>query len=88
MVDHLGFYIYRFFSLFNHLFSCFPVYSSTPIHKSIPQGTRIPPLGTLLTHSYLSGTGIYATAMNRYYNSIILAMTQNTAQIPGFLDSR
>lgn len=39
-------------------------------------------------HSCLSGTGIYATAMNRYYNSITLAMTQNIAQIPGSLDSR
>ena len=65
----------------------FPLSSSTTIHKSILLGTPSPWLGTLLTHSYLSGTGIYATAINKYYNSIILAMTQNTSQIPGSLDS-
>ena len=43
--------------------------------------------GNSITHSYLSGTGIYATAVNKYYNFIIEAMTQNTAQIPGSLDS-
>lgn len=44
--------------------------------------------GNSITHSYLSGTGIYTTAVNKYYNFIIEAMTQNTAQIPGSLDSR
>lgn len=50
--------------------------------------TPSPWLGTLLTHIYLFGTGIYATAVNKYYSFIIEAMTQNTAQIPGSLDSR
>lgn len=66
----------------------FPLSSSTPIHKSIPQGIPRPQLGTLLTPSCLSGTGIYATAMSRYDSSTILAMTQNTAQLPGSPDSR
>lgn len=61
--------------------------SSKTIHKFILLDTPSPWLGTLLTHTYLFGTGIYAPAVNKYYSFIIEAMTQNTVQIPGSLDS-
>lgn len=44
--------------------------------------------GNSITHSYLSGTGIYTTAVNKYYNFIIEAMTRTLPRFLAPCDSR